>query len=63
MFTSFRLLYIVHDDAPGSLQLFVGSLGAEPLAAAAIGTTWFNLSFYFLLGKLHQHVVFVRPCT
>lgn len=39
--------------APVMLQLFVGSLGPEPLAAAAIGTTWFNLSFYFLLGKLH----------
>ena len=44
------------------LQLFVGSLGAEPLAAAAIGTTWFNLSFYFLLGKLHLHAVSVWPC-
>ena len=28
----------------------VGTLGEEALAAAAIGITYFNLMFYFLLG-------------
>eukprot|EP00884_Botryococcus_braunii_P007260 jgi/Botrbrau1/16535/Bobra.0327s0004.1 len=31
-------------------QMMAGSLGKEALAAAAIGTTWFNLMWYFLLG-------------
>ncbi|DBA68436.1 TPA: hypothetical protein ACH3X2_013734 [Trebouxia sp. C0005] len=31
-------------------QYFIGHLGAAPLAAAAIGNTWFNFCWYFLLG-------------
>jgi multidrug resistance protein, MATE family len=32
------------------LQIMVGHLGREALAAAAIGNTWYNLLFYFQLG-------------
>ncbi|KAL0044593.1 hypothetical protein WJX82_001696 [Trebouxia sp. C0006] len=31
-------------------QYFIGHLGPAPLAAAAIGNTWFNFCWYFLLG-------------
>eukprot|EP00873_Tetraselmis_striata_P043544 jgi/Tetstr1/463808/TSEL_008623.t1 len=31
-------------------QVMVGHLGAEELAAAALGNTWFNFWFYFLMG-------------
>ncbi|KAA6429172.1 MAG: hypothetical protein FRX49_00568 [Trebouxia sp. A1-2] len=31
-------------------QYFIGHQGAGPLAAAAIGNTWFNVCWYFLMG-------------
>ncbi|KAL3161013.1 hypothetical protein ABBQ38_009396 [Trebouxia sp. C0009 RCD-2024] len=31
-------------------QYFIGHQGASPLAAAAIGNTWFNVCWYFLMG-------------
>ena len=34
----------------GCAQMLVGKLGEDALAAGAIGITYFNLMFYFLIG-------------